>query len=219
MSKRAARKPNLDEPCIVEPYVVNYSGQLLAGVDEVGRGPLAGDVVTAAVILNPLQPIEGLNDSKKLSGKRRDELYEEIVAKALSWCIGRATVAEIDRYNILHATMMAMYRAVAGLEIQPEYVAVDGNRIPNWPYRGETVVKGDARVAEIGAASIIAKVTRDREMIAFDETYPGYGFAGHKGYATRQHADALKLLGPTPIHRRSFEPVRSMTESVQLSLV
>lgn len=204
---------------LADPYIVDYSGQLLAGVDEVGRGPLAGDVVTAAVILDPLQPIEGLNDSKKLSEKRRDELYDEIIAKALSWSIGRASVAEIDRFNILQATMMAMYRAVQGLHIQPEYVAVDGNKMPKWPYRGETVVKGDGRVAEIGAASIIAKVTRDREMIAFEEQYPGYGFAGHKGYATREHTDALKELGPTPIHRRSFEPVRSMTESVQLSLV
>lgn len=204
---------------LTDPYIVDYSGQLLAGVDEVGRGPLAGDVVTAAVILDPLQPIEGLNDSKKLSEKRRDELYDEIIAKALSWSIGRASVAEIDRFNILQATMMAMYRAVQGLHIQPEYVAVDGNKMPKWPYRGETVVKGDGRVAEIGAASIIAKVTRDREMIAFEEQYPGYGFAGHKGYATREHTDALKELGPTPIHRRSFEPVRSMTESVQLSLI
>ncbi|WIO75294.1 ribonuclease HII [Porticoccaceae bacterium LTM1] len=204
---------------LTDPYIVDYNGQLLAGVDEVGRGPLAGDVVTAAVILDPLQPIEGLNDSKKLSEKRRDELYDEIIAKALSWSIGRASVAEIDRFNILQATMMAMYRAVQGLHIQPEYVAVDGNKMPKWPYRGETVVKGDGRVAEIGAASIIAKVTRDREMIAFEEQYPGYGFAGHKGYATREHTDALKELGPTPIHRRSFEPVRSMTESVQLSLI
>lgn len=203
----------------LEPYVVDYKGQLLAGVDEVGRGPLAGDVVTAAVILDPLQPIEGLGDSKKISEKRRDELYDEICAKALVWCIGRASVAEIDRYNILQATMMAMYRAVAGLSTQPEYVAVDGNKMPKWPYRGETVVKGDARVAEIGAASILAKVTRDREMEAFDAEYPGYGFASHKGYATQQHTDALKSLGPTPIHRRSFEPVKSMTEHVQLSLV
>ena len=213
-ARKANRKINLDTP-----YQVDYTGQLLAGVDEVGRGPLAGDVVTAAVILDPLQPIDGLGDSKKISGKRREELYTEICAKALVWNIGRATVAEIDRYNILQATMMAMYRAVAGLSIQPEYVAVDGNKMPKWSYRGETVVKGDARVAEIGAASIIAKVTRDREMIAFDNTYPGYGFAGHKGYATQQHTDALKLLGPTDIHRRSFEPVKSMTESVQLSLV
>ncbi len=202
-----------------DPYQCAYRGQLLAGVDEVGRGPLAGDVVTGAVILDPLQPIEGLGDSKKLSEKRREELYEEICAKALAWSTGRASVAEIDRYNILQATMMAMYRAVVGLSVQPEYVAVDGNRMPDWPYPGETVVKGDARVAEIGAASIIAKVTRDREMMAFDSVYPGYGFAGHKGYATREHRDAIVSLGPSPIHRRSFEPVKSMVESVQLSLV
>lgn len=204
---------------MLEPYSFNYKGQLLAGVDEVGRGPLAGDVVAGAVILDPLQPVEGLGDSKKLSEKRREELYDEICVKVVAWSIGRATVAEIDRYNILQATMMAMYRAVAGLAVQPEYVAVDGNRMPTWPYPGETVVKGDARVAEIGAASIIAKVTRDREMVAFDAQYPGYGFASHKGYATQQHQDAIQLLGPTPIHRRSFEPIKSMMESVQLSLV
>ena len=128
-------------------------------------------------------------------------------------------MAEIDRYNILQATMMAMYRAVSDLSVQPEYVAVDGNKMPKWPYSGETVVKGDAKVAEIGAASIIAKVTRDREMIAFDSDYPGYGFSAHKGYATQQHTDAIKLLGPTPIHRRSFEPVKGMLEAEQLSLV
>lgn len=198
---------------------LNYSGQLLAGVDEVGRGPLAGDVVTAAVILDPLQPIEGLGDSKKISEKRREFLYDEICAKALAWSIGRASVAEIDRYNILQATMMAMYRAVAALSVQPEYVAVDGNKMPKWPYRGETVVKGDAKVAEIGAASIIAKVTRDREMAAFDKTHPGYGFAAHKGYATSQHTDAIKKLGPCDIHRRSFEPVKSMLQVEQLPLV
>ncbi|MGS2724053.1 ribonuclease HII [Porticoccus sp. GXU_MW_L64] len=202
-----------------EPYRVDYNGQLLAGVDEVGRGPLAGDVVTAAVILDPLQSIEGLGDSKKISEKRREQLYQEITHKALAWCVGRASVAEIDRYNILQATMMAMYRAVTGLSVQPEYVAVDGNKMPKWSYRGETVVKGDAKVAEIGAASIVAKVTRDREMAAFDHDYPGYGFAAHKGYATQQHTDAIKRLGPCAIHRRSFEPVKGMLEVEQLPLV
>ncbi|UTW46190.1 ribonuclease HII [bacterium SCSIO 12696] len=206
-------------PPTTTPYKLNYTGQLLAGVDEVGRGPLAGDVVTAAVILDPLLPIEGLGDSKKISEKRREQLYEEITQKALAWCVGRASVAEIDRYNILQATMMAMYRAVAGLPVQPEYVAVDGNKMPKWPYKGETVIKGDAKVAEIGAASIVAKVTRDREMASFDQVYPGYGFSAHKGYATQQHTDAIKLLGPCDIHRRSFEPVKSMLEIEQLPLV
>ncbi|MDM3870276.1 ribonuclease HII [Porticoccus sp. W117] len=210
----AKKKPKSEAP-----YKLDYNGQLLAGVDEVGRGPLAGDVVTAAVILDPLQPIEGLGDSKKISEKRREQLYEEITHKALAWCVGRASVAEIDRYNILQATMMAMYRAVTGLSVQPEYVAVDGNKMPKWPYNGETVVKGDAKVAEIGAASIVAKVTRDREMIAFEDTYPGYGFSAHKGYATQQHTDAIRQLGPCDIHRRSFEPVKGMLEVEQLPLV
>jgi len=204
---------------VIEQFQVGYKGQLLAGVDEVGRGPLAGDVVTAAVILDPLQQIEGLADSKKLSKRRREELYVEICAKALSWSVGRASVEEIDRYNILQATMMAMYRAVSGLSIQPEYVAVDGNRLPKWPYSGETVVKGDTKVAEISAASIVAKVTRDRELVAFDRQYPEYGFAQHKGYATAKHMEAIKLHGPTNIHRRSFEPVKGLLASEQMSLI
>jgi ribonuclease HII len=204
---------------MVEFYQVDYKGQLLAGVDEVGRGPLAGDVVTAAVILDPLQPIEGLADSKKLSERRREELYLEICAKVLSWSVGRASVMEIDRYNILQATMMAMYRAVSGLSIQPEYVAVDGNKMPKWPYRGETVVKGDTKVPEISAASIVAKVTRDRELVAMAQQYPEYGFAEHKGYATAKHMKAIKRYGPTAIHRRSFEPVKGLLACEQMSLI
>lgn len=186
---------------------------LTAGVDEVGRGPLCGDVVTAAVILDPNSPIAGLNDSKKLTEKRREALYVEIKEKALSFCIARASVAEIDELNILQASLLAMHRAVAGLSVQPEFVLVDGNRVPNWPYRAQAVVKGDSRVPAIAAASILAKVTRDREMAEFDTVYPGYGMAGHKGYPTKVHLEALKQLGITPIHRRSYAPVRAIVEA------
>ncbi|MFT7299713.1 MAG: ribonuclease HII [Porticoccus sp.] len=191
-------------------FVLCYQGDLLAGVDEVGRGPLAGDVVTAAVILDPDNVIEGLADSKKLTDRRRQQLAVEIKEKALFWCIARSSVAEIDRYNILQATMMAMVRAMDGLECRPEYVAVDGNRMPPCRYNGEAVVKGDDKVPAISAASIIAKVCRDAEMHKFDQQYPGYGFASHKGYGTKQHMQAIERLGPSPIHRHSFEPVKSM---------
>jgi ribonuclease HII len=189
--------------------------ELTAGVDEVGRGPLCGDVVTAAVILDPARPILGLNDSKKLTEKRREALFVEIQEKALSFCIARASVSEIDEINILQASLLAMHRAVAGLSVQPEYVLVDGNKVPKWPYKAEAVVKGDSRVPAIAAASILAKVTRDREMVAFDSVYPGYGMAGHKGYPTKVHMEALQRLGVTPIHRRSYAPVRAMLESEQ----
>jgi len=181
---------------------------LLAGVDEVGRGPLAGDVVTAAVILDPERPITGLADSKKLSEKRRQSLYHEIKEKALYWTLGRASVAEIDDINILQATMLAMVRAVDGLPVRPEFVLVDGNRLPEWDYKAQAVVGGDGRIAAISAASIIAKVTRDAELAELDTLYPGYGFAAHKGYGTAQHLVALKALGPCPVHRQSFRPVR-----------
>ena len=197
-------------------FQLNYQGELLAGVDEVGRGPLAGDVVTAAVILDVSKPIAGLADSKKLKDKRRQTLALEIQEKALCWHVARASVEEIERYNILQATMMAMVRAVDGLSIKPEYVAVDGNRMPPWNYEGETVVKGDDKVPAISAASILAKVCRDAEMIAFDDLYPGYGLAGHKGYGTKQHREAIEKMGPTPIHRKSFEPVKSMLAASQL---
>ncbi|MDC0088402.1 ribonuclease HII [Porticoccaceae bacterium] len=192
--------------------------QWLAGVDEVGRGPLAGDVVTAAVILPHDHAIEGLADSKLLSSRQRENLYADITSRALCWCVARASVAEIDRFNILQATLMAMRRAVMGLRQQPDYVAVDGNRLPQWEYRGEAVVKGDGRVEVISAASIIAKVVRDAEMKAFDSTYPGYGFAANKGYGTAQHLEALARKGATPIHRRSFAPVREQIELTQTSL-
>lgn len=196
------------------PYVCSYTGTLLAGVDEVGRGPLAGDVVAAAVILDPQNPVAGLADSKKLSEKRREALFDEIREKALSFAIARATVEEIDQINILHASMLAMKRAVEQLSLQPEFVLVDGNRKPNWHYACDTVVKGDDRVAAIAAASILAKVTRDREMVLLDQQYPGYGLAGHKGYPTKAHMEALAQLGVTPIHRKSFAPVQR-----QLALV
>ncbi|AYL64730.1 MULTISPECIES: ribonuclease HII [Citrobacter freundii complex] len=181
---------------------------LVAGVDEVGRGPLVGAVVTAAVILDPTRPIIGLNDSKKLSEKRRLALFDEIKEKALSWSVGRAEPHEIDDLNILHATMLAMQRAVAGLHIAPEYVLIDGNRCPALPVPSMAVVKGDSRVAEISAASILAKVTRDAEMAALDTVFPQYGFAQHKGYPTAFHLEKLVQYGATEHHRRSFGPVK-----------
>ncbi|OWL90981.1 ribonuclease HII [Halopseudomonas aestusnigri] len=186
--------------------------ELIAGVDEVGRGPLCGAVVTAAVILDPARPIEGLNDSKKLTEARREALFPVIQERALAWCIARAEVEEIDRLNILHATMLAMQRAVAGLQVRPDLVLVDGNRCPALPMRSEPVIKGDSRVPAIAAASILAKVARDREMQELDRQYPGYGIAGHKGYPTPVHLAALRELGATPIHRRSFAPVRKALE-------
>ena len=158
------------------------SSKYIAGVDEVGRGPLVGDVVTAAVILDPANPIEGLTDSKKLSEKKRNALSAEIKQKALAWSIGRATPVEIDSLNILHATMLAMTRAVDGLMLTPDFVRVDGNRLPKWSYEAEAVVKGDSLHPEISAASILAKVERDNDMVELDKAYPQYGFAAHKGY-------------------------------------
>lgn len=180
---------------------------LRAGTDEVGRGPLAGDVVAAAVILDPQSPIAGLNDSKKLTERARERCYEQIRDQARAWAIGRASAVEIDAINILQASMLAMQRAVMALSLQPEFVFVDGNRCPDWPYRSQAVVGGDGLVPEIAAASILAKVTRDREMVALEQTYPGYGFARHKGYPTALHMTALEKLGPCAIHRCSFAPV------------
>ncbi len=182
--------------------------RLVAGVDEVGRGPLVGAVVTAAVILDPERPIAGLADSKKLSEKRRQALHDEICEKALAWSLGRAEPHEIDQLNILHATMLAMQRAVAGLAIAPEYVLIDGNRCPTLPVPSMAVIKGDGLVAEISAASIIAKVSRDREMAELDRAFPEYGFAKHKGYPTALHLEKLAQYGATEHHRRSFAPVR-----------
>lgn len=192
------------------PEVVYPDFALIAGVDEVGRGPLVGDVVTAAVILDAGNPIAGLTDSKKLSDKKRDALFEEIQEKALSFAIGRASPAEIDQLNILHATMLAMQRAVANLRIQPEFVFIDGNRCPQLEMPSAAIVKGDLRVAEISAASILAKVTRDREMVELDNRYPEYGFAKHKGYPTKAHFQALEKLGVIPEYRSSFKPVKKV---------
>lgn len=199
-----------------EPFICSYQGILLAGCDEVGRGPLAGDVMAAAVILDPENPIVGLDDSKKLTEKKRELLFEEIQIKAKSWCVARASVIEIDKINILQASLLAMMRAVQGLHIQPEHVLVDGNKLPKWTYKSEAVVKGDSRVAAISAASILAKVARDREMIEFDKQYPGYGLADHKGYPTRMHMDAIEKLGVTPLHRTSFAPVRAKIAQITL---
>jgi len=192
---------------ITPEHVAMISQGVVAGVDEVGRGPLIGDVVTAAVILDPSKPIVGLNDSKKLSEKRRNALYQQIMDNALSVSIGRASPLEIDELNILHATMLAMQRAVAGLAILPERVLVDGNRVPHFGIASHAIIKGDGLVAAISAASIIAKVTRDAEMDASDSQYPQYGFAKHKGYPTKAHFEALALYGVLPEHRKSFKPV------------
>lgn len=182
----------------------------VCGVDEVGRGPLAGPVVAAAVILDPAAPIEGLDDSKKLSAGRREQLFDEICAKAAAWSLGRAEVAEIDSLNILHASLLAMRRAVLALPLAPGHALVDGNRLPALPCSASAIVGGDGCEPCIAAASIVAKVVRDREMVALDAVYPGYGLAGHKGYPTRAHVAALQRLGATEIHRRSFAPVREV---------
>lgn len=183
---------------------------LIAGVDEVGRGPLAGPVVAAAVILDPERPIAGLADSKQLTEKRREALSEMILEQALAWCIARAEVEEIDRINILQASLLAMQRAVLALNPMAELALIDGNRCPELPCPAQAIVKGDSLVAAISAASIIAKVARDREMVELDREYPGYGLARHKGYPSRQHLEALQSLGVTPIHRRSYAPVRRL---------
>lgn len=185
-------------------------GKRVAGVDEVGRGPLVGNVVAAAVILDPENPIQGLADSKKLSAKKREQLYIEIKEKALAWCVASASPAEIDEINILHASMLAMKRAVEGLDIPAEFVYVDGNRSPDLNCPSEPVVKGDSKIPEISAASILAKVDRDREMEILDQQYPEYGFAKHKGYPTALHFEKLAEHGPLPEYRRSFKPVRDL---------
>lgn len=181
---------------------------LIAGVDEVGRGPLAGPVVASAVVLNPDKRIEGLLDSKLLDEEARNQLDRDIRRHALAFCIAQASVEEIDAINILHASMLAMKRAVEGLAIEPSLVLVDGNRYPDLSERGAAIVKGDQRVQSISAASIIAKVARDRMMVELHEQYPHYGFAQHKGYPTPQHRLALHQHGATSLHRRSFKPVR-----------
>lgn len=182
----------------------------MAGVDEVGRGPLAGPVVAAAVILDSNNPIKGLADSKKLTEKRREVLAQEIKDKALAWAFGRAEVNEIDSINILQASLLAMQRAVEALQPQPDFALIDGNRCPKLKCPSEAIIKGDSKVEAISAASIIAKVSRDHEMMALHEQYPGYGLDRHKGYPTKAHIQALNDLGVTEIHRKSFSPVRKL---------
>jgi ribonuclease HII len=189
--------------------------QLIAGVDEAGRGPLAGPVVAAAVILHPTQTIPGLADSKVLSSQKRGALFGEIKDKSLCWSIGRAEVSEIDSINILQATLLAMQRAIEGLTTKPNQVLVDGNQCPVCCYPTTAIIKGDQLEACISAASILAKVTRDAEMVRMDEEYPDYGFAIHKGYPTKQHMQALVAKGPTPIHRTSYAPVKRAIERSQ----
>ena len=185
---------------------------VIAGCDEVGRGPLAGDVVAAAVILGDFIP-EGLDDSKKLSEKKRERLFPEIKSHAVAFAIGRASVSEIDELNILNASLLAMKRAVEALAVKPHHVLVDGNKLPTWDYSAEAVVGGDGTVPAISAASILAKVTRDQELIALDAKYPEYGFAKHKGYPTAQHMAAIKAHGVLPIHRRSFGPIARLLKA------
>jgi ribonuclease HII len=197
--------------------VVLHVGPLgLCGVDEAGRGPLAGPVTAAAVMLDPARPIDGLRDSKKLSAAARERLADEIRERAAAWCVAEASVAEIDQLNILHATMLAMQRAVAGLGRAPDDVWVDGNRCPNWTWRSQAVVKGDDKVAAIAAASILAKTVRDRFMCSLHDDYPAYGFAQHMGYGTAAHLAALKAHGACPHHRRSFAPVKLVLDQSTL---
>lgn len=202
-----------------------YSGALYCGVDEAGAGPLCGDVVAAAVILDPNHPIEALNDSKKLSEKKREALFPQIKEKALAYCIARCTPQEIDEINILQARMLAMTRAVNGLQNQsgeaciPEHAFIDGNRLPkNLPCDATPVVKGDTLVAAISAASVLAKVQRDHDMVELDQRYPGYQLAKHKGYPTKAHLQLLKENGPTDIYRKSFGPVKALLSQVELDL-
>ena len=195
---------------LFDDQMLQASADLIAGVDEAGRGPLAGAVYAAAVILNPEEPIDGLRDSKKLTEHERERLAVEIKEKALAWSVADATVEEIDELNILQATMLAMRRAVLGLKIAPNLVLVDGNRLPQLPYPANAIVKGDDKIAAISAASIIAKTTRDHRMMELDAQYPGYGFAKHKGYGVEAHIAAIKNLGVCPEHRRTFEPIATI---------
>ena len=190
------------------PFEYPQGYHLIAGVDEVGRGPLVGDVVTAAVILDPNNPIKGLNDSKKLTEKKRLALLPEIKEKALAWSVGRCSPEEIDQLNILQATMVAMQRAIEGLEVAPDFALIDGNRVPLLNMDAQAVVKGDMRVAEISAASIIAKVVRDQEMEELDKLHPQFGFAKHKGYPTKAHFEVIEQHGVIDQHRKSFKPVK-----------
>ncbi|MDN3698838.1 ribonuclease HII [Vibrio cortegadensis] len=208
MTDKKAMKKTVKEKQELPEFEYPTGYALVAGIDEVGRGPLVGDVVTAAVILDPNNPIEGLTDSKKLSEKKRLALYPEIKEKALAWAVGRCSPEEIDQFNILQATMVAMQRAIEGLSIQPELALIDGNRVPTLSMDAIAVVKGDLRVQEISAASIIAKVVRDQEMEDLDKLHPEFGFAQHKGYPTKAHFAAIEQHGVIDQHRKSFKPVK-----------
>ncbi|OLO05992.1 ribonuclease HII [Salinicola socius] len=201
--------PLKSSPSAWPEIIIEYEGHLLAGVDEVGRGPLVGSVVAAAVILDPDRPIEGLTDSKCLSAARREALDVQIRDRALAFAVGEASPQEIDSLNIYHATHLAMRRAIDALPTPAEYLLVDGNRLPGHACPGQAVVKGDLRHSAISAASILAKVARDAQMAALDLLYPDYGFCRHKGYPTPEHLDALVRLGPLAEHRSSFAPVRA----------
>lgn len=204
-----------DHPARIRYFEQIKASQWVAGVDEVGRGPLAGAVVAAAVILDPAHVIEGLDDSKKISEKKRQALSDEIQQTALAWAIGRVEVEDIDRINILQASLLAMSRAIEGLPVDPGFVFVDGNRLPKAAVPCEAVVKGDHYIPAISAASILAKVYRDNEMADMEARYPGYGFAKHKGYPTKAHITALNELGPLSIHRKTFGPVKAALQRLR----
>lgn len=194
-------------PQLLPMSLPEHAGLLVAGVDEAGRGPLAGAVFAAAVILDPDKPLAGVTDSKKISEQQREDFYQLIIASSLCYAVATASAAEIDQINILQASLLAMHRAVQQLRQQPEFVYVDGQYCPRWPYASQALVKGDSRLSAIAAASILAKVSRDREMLELDTQYPDYGFASHKGYPTPLHMRMLKMLGPCAIHRKTFKPV------------
>ncbi|WP_067866232.1 ribonuclease HII [Neptuniibacter marinus] len=185
---------------------------IVAGVDETGRGSACFELLAASCILDPNKPIQGLTDSKKLSAKRREQLAEEIKDKSIAFCIAEASVIEIENLNVLHATMLAMQRSVEGLNVIPNLVLVDGNRLPELSIPAEAIIKGDLKIPAISAASILAKVERDRRLKLYDAKYPEYGFAAHKGYLTKKHMDALKKYGPCPQHRKSYKPIRQLLE-------
>jgi len=198
---------------IEQEQILIDQGLVYCGVDEAGAGPLCGDVVAAAVVLDPNNPIAELNDSKKLSEKKREMLFPIIKEKALAYCIARCTPQEIDEINILNARMLAMSRAINGLNIQIQHALIDGNRLPkDLPCAATAIVKGDALVAAISAASVLAKVQRDHDLLELDKVYPGYGLAKHKGYPTKAHLEALQALGPTDIYRKTYGPVRKLLE-------
>lgn len=212
------QKPKIKSKKKVRAKANTDASIYVAGVDEAGRGPLAGPVIAAAVILNPEKRIRNLADSKLLTAEQREQLYEKIIKQCLAWSVGRADVDEIDSINILRATLLAMRRAVLGLVLSPHHVKVDGNICPDVPFPVSAHVDGDQHIAEISAASIVAKVTRDREMVLLDKQFPKYGFAAHKGYSTPEHLQKLRQHGASAIHRLSFEPVRQVVFQLALPL-